>query len=195
MKPNSKNPWSGVIFSAALAALVWGSVELLNLTKYDYITIDPDLSTSDISTIPADPQQEEGEGTINILDLKVEQIENLANTIAGRNAIWPGYQGDKEDNKAIQRHFFESFAKFINSGKIQVQEDWKGRSIAFAYAVSEKGVLTFVGKIPGGSIADNYAYVAVKQGIDGQVLVTPAQDEEGDDIIMIYYIKVNFSLL
>ena len=55
--------------------------------------------------------------------------------------------------------------------------------------MSDTGVITFVGKIPGGNLDDTYAYVSIKEGIDGKMLVTPAQDESGENIIMLYYIK------
>ena len=189
--------WSGVFFTFALAALVWGSVELLNLTKYDIIYSNSSSGTSTTVVQPTEGN-ESGDDKINILSLEVEQIEALANTIAGQNAIWPGYKGDPTDHRAVQRHFAENYAKYINSGIIQVEEDWAGQSIAFAYAVTADGVVTFVGAIPGGSIKvtdrpDIYQKVSV--GISGKVLVTPAQDESGENIIMLYYIKVRFSLV
>ena len=104
----------------ALAGLIWGTNELLNFTTYDYST-NSTSGTSSNSVVVSNAQSIEGEeGVVNILSLNVEQIENLANTIAGRNAIWPGYKGDPDDHGAVQRHFAENFAKFINSGKIQV---------------------------------------------------------------------------
>ena len=194
-----KNPkkdmrkWSSVTFVFAVAALIWGSNELLNLTKYDYITNSSGHTTSVSTTLPSDTGVEDP-STINILSLELEQIENLANTIAGRNAVWPGYKGDPNDHFAVQKHFAENFAKFINSGVIRVEAQWAGKSVAFAYAVSETGVVQFVGKIPGGTLEDDYAYVAVQKGISGKVQVFPAQDENGDDIIMIYRIKVRFAI-
>ena len=198
-KEFKKNPkkdmrsWSKVFFMAALAGLIWGSVELLNLKKYVYSINTTTGGTSVGVDNAPDPTSDGEEGVINILSLDLEDIENLANTIAGQNAVWTGYKGDPQNHKEVQRHFVENFAKFINSGVIRVEEDWKGRSIAFAYAVSKTGVIQFVGKIPGGSITDNRVYAIVSDGISGKVLVQPAQDESGEDIIMLYYIKVTFS--
>ena len=187
-------PWTKVFFTFALASLIWGSNELLNLTKYDYSIISTTSST-DVGAVSHSVSADQGDDTINILSLELEQIENLANTIAGRNAVWPGYKGDPQDHRAVQRHFQENFAKFINSGIISVQENWKGESVAFAYAVSDKGIIQFVGKIPGGTIDDDYVYVTMMKGISGKMIVTPAQDEQGENIIMLYYIKVKFSIL
>lgn len=186
--------WSSVFFTTALAALVWGSVELLNLKQYDYSIIGAPSST-DVGTPPSgEPADQGSDDTINILSLELEQIENLANTIAGRNAIWYGYKGDPNDHGKVQAHFQEQFAKFINSGIIQVDERWYGKTVTFAYAVSDSGVVQFVGKIPGGTITDNYVYVSIGQAISGKVLVTPAQDESGEPITMLYYIKVRFGV-
>ena len=182
------------ILAIVLCGLVWGSNELLNFTQYDYSTSNTTgVTNTSVHNTPNSGDTGE-DGQINILSLDVEQIENLANTIAGRNAIWYGYKGDPNDHQAVQRHFQEQFAKFINSGIISVQPEWSGKSVAFAYAVSDTGVITFVGKIPGGSIKDNYVYIEVKQGIDGKMQVIPAQDEAGEPIIMLYYIKVRFAV-
>ena len=196
VKKNPKKdlrPWSKVFFFAALAGLIWGSNELLNLTDYVYHTSTTSGTPITSTTLPGDTGVEDP-STINILSLELEQIENLANTIAGRNAIWPGYKGDPNDHAAVQRHFNENFAKFINSGIIRVEEQWGGQTVTFAYAVSDTGVVQFVGKIPGGSIKDDYVYVAISKGISGSVQVFPAQDENGEDIIMLYYIKIRFQI-
>ena len=138
------------ILAIVLCGLVWGSNELLNFTQYDYSTANTTgVTNTSVHNTPNSGDTGE-DGQINILSLDVEQIENLANTIAGRNAIWYGYKGDPNDHQAVQRHFQEQFAKFINSGIISVQPEWAGKSVAFAYAVSDTGVITFVGKIPGG---------------------------------------------
>ena len=193
MKPNSKNPWGDVVIATFVSALVWLSAWMLNLKNYENSTHYPgdSTATSTIATVPDGPP---AGGEVNILSLELEEIENLANTIAGRNAIWPNYQGDIKDHQKVQAHFKESFAKFVNSGIISVKEEWKGKSIAFAYAVSDTGVVQFVGKIPGGNIADNSVYVSIQESISGKIRVTPAQDEEGNDIIMLYYIKLTFAI-
>lgn len=194
-KPSVKdyNPWSKVFFTIALAGLVWGANELLNLTRYDYSISDTSSTVISSSSTPNNTGVE-GEDTINILSLDVEQIEGLANTIAGRNAIWYGYKGNPLDHRAVEKHFREQFAKFINSGIIPVDASWAGRSVAFAYAVSDQGVVTFVGKIPGGDLDDDYVYVVLKRSLDGSIQVIPAQDENGEPIIMLYYIKVRFAI-
>ena len=197
VKKNPKKdlrPWSKVFFFGALASLIWGSNELLNLTEYDYSINSTGNTTYVSTTLPSDTGVEDP-SSINILSLELEQIENLANTIAGQNAIWPGYKGDPNNHVAVRNHFAENFAKFINSGIIRVEPQWAGQSVAFAYAVSETGVVQFVGKIPGGTLEDDYSYVAVQKGISGKVQVIPAQDENGENIIMIYRIKVRFAVL
>ena len=184
-------PWSKVFFTFALASLIWGANELLNFTQYDYSILNTSGTTSTV--VVSDPNAGEStEGTINILSLELEQIENLANTVAGQNAIWPGYKGDKSDHRAVNKHFQEQFAKFINSGVIPNVAEYDGRTVAFAYAVSDTGVIQFVGKIPGGNAPDS-AYIMMMD-ISGKAQVFPAQDESGENIIMLYYIKVRFAV-
>ena len=187
--------YSSIFFTLALSGLIWAAYYGLIHKTYVFSTSNSS-GTPDDSVVVSQPNSVTGEGeTINILSLSVEQIEGLANTIAGQNAIWPGYKGDPKDHRAVQRHFNQQFAKFINSGIISVQPEWQGRSVAFAYAVSNDGIITFVGKIPGGTIQDDYVYVDVMEGISGKMLVTPAQDEGGENIIMLYYIKVKFAVI
>ena len=184
-------PWSKVFFTVALASLIWGANELLNFTQYDYSILNTSGTTSTV--VVSNPNAGEStDGAINILSLELEQIENLANTVAGQNAIWPGYKGDKANHRAVNRHFQEQFAKFINSGIIPNVAEYDGQTVAFAYAVSDTGVIQFVGKIPGGNAPDS-AYVMMMD-ISGKTQVFPAQDESGENIIMLYYIKVRFAV-
>ena len=186
--------YSSLFLSIGLASMIWLAFYGLTHKTYDYHTSNSNTTSSTIVVTSPQSPVDGDEGVINILSLSVEQIEGLANTIAGQNAIWPGYKGDPKDHRAVQRHFNENFAKLINSGIINVQPEWSGKSVAFAYAVDNNGVITFVGKIPGGNLKDNSAYVTVKLGIDGSIIVTPAQDEGGENIIMLYYIKVRFAV-
>ena len=187
-------PWSPVFLSLSLAALTWLLNYQVKIDEDDLRNGSNGNSESVVANTNASNTTEGGDDKINILSLELEQIENLANTIAGQNAIWPGYKGDPKDHRAVQRHFQEQFAKFINSGIIPVEGNWAGKSVAFAYAVSDNGTIQFVGKIPGGDLEDDYAYVVIQKGISGQVQVIPAQDEGGDNIIMLYYIKVRFAI-
>ena len=196
--PPKKNPkkdlrrYSSIFFLIGLSMVVWGFYYAFEYKTYEDSTNGSSGSASDSVVVSPNPN-EGGDGTINILSLELEQIENLANTIAGQNAVWPGYRGDQKDHQAVQAHFGEQFAKFINSGIIPVNDYWYGKSVAFAYAVSDTGVIQFVSKIPGGTLQSTTAYVAVKEGISGKVLVQPAQDESGENIHMIYYIRVKFA--
>ena len=188
--------WTAPVLSLALAGLTW-------LVNYQ-VEIEPeDLRNSvhyQAESVPATSNtssEDNSESTFTISQYSVEQIENLANTIAGQNAIWPGYKGDEKDHRSVQRHFNQEFAKWINSGIIPVEGNWGGRSIAFAYAVSEEGTLVFVGEIPGGTLTGEknpYAFQVVSEGISGRIQVTPAQNEAGDNIIMVYRIKIKFSI-
>ena len=185
--------YTTLFFTLALSGLIWAAYYGLIHKTYVYST--SNTNTASTTIVVATPNSQVGEdGTINILSLSVEQIEGLANTIAGQNAIWHGYKGDPQDHRAVQRHFNEQFANFINSGIINVQPEWQGKSVAFAYAVDANGIITFVGMIPGGSITKPAIYADVSEGISGKMRVTPAQDEAGEPIIMLYYIKVRFAI-
>jgi len=187
-------PWSPVFLSLALAGLTWLVNYQVEINEDDRSLINGGGTESSVANTNANNTTEGGDDKINILSLELEQIENLANTIAGKNAIWPGYKGEEFDHRSVNRHFNEQFAKFINSGIIPVEQSWSGKSVAFAYAVGDNGVIQFVGKIPGGDLEDDYAYVVIQKGISGQVQVIPAQDEGGENIIMLYYIKVRFAV-
>ena len=186
------------VLAWSLALMVFAANKALNFTEYDYgIDNNGGSSTTVVAAASPNSGETESESKFIVQQFTVEQIENLANTIAGQNAIWPGYKGDPKDNRGVQRHFNENFAKFINGGHINVQPYWSGRSVAFAYAVTDEGVLVFVGAIPGGSLTaeDNPdVYKDVSDGISGKIIVTPAQDEGGENIIMLYRIKVTFAL-
>lgn len=189
--------WSTPVLALAFGFMVWGANKALNFTQYEYFTVENRTNTEVETSSNQNPEDESDKDKIVIQSLSIEQIENLANTIAGQNAIWPGYKGDPKDHRAVQRHFSIQFAKFINGGRINVQPWWDGRSVAFAYAVSADGTILFVGSVPGGSIdASEHprVYQDINEGISGQVAVIPAQDEFGEDIIMLYRIKVKFSI-
>lgn len=181
----------------ALAGLTWGinysvTIEPEDLPKGHKTQVE-EIAAANANTSDQNTDKE----TVKISSYSLEQIENLANTIAGQNAIWPGYKGDPKDPRAVNRHFQENFAKFINGGTIPVEPWMNGRSVAFAYAVTADGTIVFVGAIPGGTItADENpdVYEDINQGISGRVKVLAAQDEGGEEIIMLYYIKVKFSI-
>ena len=187
--------WSMPILSLALAGLTW-------LVNYQVTVTPEDLRNSvhyQVDSAPASSNssnEDTSKEKFVISQFSVEQIENLANTIAGQNAIWPGYKGDEKNHREVQRHFNQQFATWINSGIIPVDERWFGRSVAFAYAVNDDGVLVFVGEIPGGSLTaekNPYAYQTISEGISGRIQVTPAQNEAGDNIIMVYRIRIKFA--
>ena len=185
--------YSSLFFWIGLSTVLAGTYFAFIHKSFTYPE-DPQTATTTtvVVSIP-NSGEEEDPSTVTILNLDVEEIEGLANTIAGRNAIWPGYKGDPNNHRAVQQHFAEQFAKFINSGIIRVQPDWDGSTVAFAYAVSETGVIQFVGKIDGGS-APLRVYAVVADGIGGKIQVIPAQDESGENIIMLYKIKVRFKI-
>ena len=192
--------WSTPAMAWGLALMVWGSNELLNYTEYDYGTTNSSGTATTVANATPNTGGPEDESTFTINKLTAEQIEGLANTIAGKNAIWPGFKGNEENNGEIDRHFREQFAKFINSGIIPVQPSWGGKAIAFYYAVTKDGTIVFVGAAEGrgkGLLTPEknpYAYEAMSRGISGQVQVVPAQDEGGENIIMLYSIQVRFQL-
>ena len=185
---------STVIFLLALSGLIWGTYYAFIHKTIEYHN-NGSTGVTTTTVVQQQPNSNTEDGEVFILkDYSVEQVENLANTIAGQNAIWPGYKGDPKDHQAVQRHFNEQFAKFINSGVITTDESRTGKTVTFAYAVTADGVIVFVGRIPGGTIDDNRTYVEIAKGISGRVAVTPAQDESGENIIMLYYIKVRFAI-
>ncbi|MGI9548849.1 MAG: hypothetical protein ACR2M7_02575 [Bdellovibrionales bacterium] len=192
--------WSTPAMAWGLALLVWGSNELLNWTEYDYGTNNTGNTTTTVVASTPNTGGESDENTFTISKYTAEQIENLANTIAGQNAIWPGYKGDPKDHRAVERHFQEQFAKFINSGIIPVEPSWGGRAISFYYAVTDEGVIAFVGYTKGqgrGLLTPEknpYAYQVMSEGITGRVKVDPARDESGEPIIMLYRIQVRFQV-
>ncbi len=185
------------VLAWSLVLMLWFSNKALNFTEYYDDASGQGGNSTEVAAAATQNSAESEESKFVIKNFTVEQIENLANTIAGQNAIWPGYKGDPQDHRAAQRHFNQKFAEFINSGIINVQPHWAGKSVAFAYAVTSDGIVVFVGAIPGGTITpdqDPDAYQDVSEGISGRVAVTPAQDQAGENIIMVYRIKVKFSI-
>ena len=97
----SLNPWSKVFFIFALSGLVWGSVELLGLTEYDYITNSTNSTTS--SSASTSSESGEVEDEFVVIQVSEEQLLEQINTIAYQDAIWPGYKGDKLDGDAVSK--------------------------------------------------------------------------------------------
>ena len=189
----SLNPWSKVFFIFALSGLVWGSVELLGLTEYDYITSGATSTTS--SSTSTSSESGEVEDEFVVIQVSEEQLLEQINTIAYQDAIWPGYKGDKLDGDAVSKHFHENLAKIIiaNAKGYEIFNEYV---IHFYYAVRKDGGIQYYAIVKGGKTSKNLPTHLVKVaqqtlniGIPG---IIPAKNANGDPITVVHQLVIRF---
>lgn len=194
VKPSvaSLAPWSKVFFLAALAALVYGSAELLGLTKYEYIyntASTASVGTNNNANGPVDSEE------FRVIQVSEEQLLEQINAIAYQDAIWPGYRGDKLDGRAVSKHFHQNLAEvIINNAKSH--EIYKEHVIHFYYAVRSDGAIQYYSIVKGGRTSPNLPVELVKVtqqtmniGIPG---ITPAENSKGEPITVVHEMVIRF---
>ncbi len=190
------NPWSKVFFTVALAGLVWGSVQLLGLTEYEYFDKNAGSGTEVAVNDPNTQNQDPAEEQIKTID--PEDLQNIQNTIAFTHAIWPGYKGDIYDGGAVRKHFSQNLAKIIvqNGGSFE-SELGKSYRIHFYYVVRKDGAIQYLAIVKKGKSSSDLPVYLVKHtqktmsiGIPG---IEPGTNSAGEPITVVYELLIKFT--